>query len=730
MFHYNHFLLIIFLLKYCFTFNNNEQCLIRDTCTNSSLLSPLVYNDEQFIQSRNCFCDSVCQQYGDCCYHTELLTNNYECIDYLLPTINNQILLFNTLSVWMRTKCLSIYIGSQVDIQCRNLNNYTFNDNPILFIPVTSLQTNITYRNYYCAYCNNDVNENIKFWEYKLFCSENNYNKDYLILNNDQEVQYYIHNLTKNCLKTILYPHNQGNLQPSVFIRPCKKSLSPICPSDTPIDLARNCSTFGTAYRYVKNSSIIYHNSYCAKCNHINNSDEITCLDPYIRSSLPVMTLIRIQPLSILFDPNLLQRYLNNNTIPHFIYSVSYNCTKLNEYYDLFQQKCSQITNSTQEFFISMKCLYPIQTLIQSYDKIYYNNGSIYLVNDTILLTKDEYVFISSNVIVFCADRWKNLLEASSIITSSFPIYRNILSVICTSISLGCLLLFGIIFYLIPSLHNLPGKCLLFLSISLFIGQLTFISTSNLTKYNSICFLSAIIIHYFYLSSFIWLLIISIHIHSTFNQQIRQQDKIDKNYRRLIIYNILVFCSTGIIILIGCLIQIISPQSKFSPAYGLIYCSISNINAMIIFFLLPIGCLLIIIIILFLRTLLTIYHSHKIAKLANVTSLSNTKNNNLIFIYARLASLMGIQWILLIFALAIRQTWSWIIFEIINSLPGVFICLGFLSSKRVLNSLKQKVSMKLLIRRSSSQSNTTTTTSTILMSSISPKKNIMKKLRF
>ncbi|CAF1322432.1 unnamed protein product [Rotaria sordida] len=564
MFHYNHFLLIIFLLKYCFTFNNNEQCLIRDTCTNSSLLSPLVYNDEQFIQSRNCFCDSVCQQYGDCCYHTELLTNNYECIDYLLPTINNQILLFNTLSVWMRTKCLSIYIGSQVDIQCRNLNNYTFNDNPILFIPVTSLQTNITYRNYYCAYCNNDVNENIKFWEYKLFCSENNYNKDYLILNNDQEVQYYIHNLTKNCLKTILYPHNQGNLQPSVFIRPCKKSLSPICPSHTPIDLARNCSTF----------------------------------------------------------------------------------------------------------------------------------------------------------------------EASSIITSSFPIYRNILSVICTSISLGCLLLFGIIFYLIPSLHNLPGKCLLFLSISLFIGQLTFISTSNLTKYNSICFLSAIIIHYFYLSSFIWLLIISIHIHSTFNQQIRQQDKIDKNYRRLIIYNILVFCSTGIIILIGCLIQIISPQSKFSPAYGLIYCSISNINAMIIFFLLPIGCLLIIIIILFLRTLLTIYHSHKIAKLANVTSLSNTKNNNLIFIYARLASLMGIQWILLIFALAIRQTWSWIIFEIINSLPGVFICLGFLSSKRVLNSLKQKVSMKLIIRRSSSQSNTTTTTSTILMSSISPKKNIMKKLRF
>ncbi|CAF4831430.1 unnamed protein product, partial [Rotaria sp. Silwood1] len=532
--------------------------------------------------------------------------------------------------------------------------------------------------------------------------------------------------LTKNCLKTIIYPHYQDNFQPSVFIRPCKKSLPPTCPLDTSIDLAQNCSSFGTAYRYVQNSSIIYHNYYCAKCNHINNSDEITCLDPYLRSSLSLLPQIRINPLSILFDPNLLQRYLNNNTIPNFIYSISYNCTKLNEYYDLFEKKCSQITNSNQQFIISMKCSYPIQTLIQSDDKIYYNNGSIYLVNDSILLIKDEYVFISNNVIVFCADRWKNL-ESSLIITPSLPFYRNILSIICTSISLGCLLLFGMIFYLIPSLHNLPGKCLLFLSISLFIGQLTFISASHLTKYNSICFLSAIIIHYCYLSSFIWLLIISIHIHSTFNHQTIQQDKIDKNYPRLIVYNILVCCSTGSIILIACLIQFIIPQSKFSPSYGLIYCSISNINAMIIFFLLPIGCLFIIITILFIKTLLAIYHSHKIAKLVNVTSSSNTINNNLIFIYVRLASLMGIQWFLLIFALIIRQTWSWLIFEIINSLPGVFICFGFLCSKRILNNLKQKISMKLLIRRQSSHSSTTTSTT---LTSTLPKINVMKKFHF
>jgi hypothetical protein len=146
---------------------------------------------------------------------------------------------------------------------------------------------------------------------------------------------------------------------------------------------------------------------------------------------------------------------------------------------------------------------------------------------------------------------------------------------------------------------------------------------------------------------------------------------------------------------------------------------------MIIFFLVPIGGILFIVTILFIKTLLTIYRSHNIAKLANTSSTSNMKDKNLVFVYARLASLMGIQWILLIAALVIRQTWIWIMFEIINSLPGLFICLGFLCSKHVFNSLKEKISMKLIIRRQSSRSNTTT--STILMS---PPVLSTKKFRF
>jgi hypothetical protein len=303
-----------------------------------------------------------------------------------------------------------------------------------------------------------------------------------------------------------------------------------------------------------------------------------------------------------------------------------------------------------------MKCSYPVQTFE---DYLQYNNGSLYLINQSIFLTKDQYIFINDNHIIFCMDQWKQIIRPS------FPFYRNILSIICTSFSLVFLLIFAISFWLISSLHNLPGKCLL--------------------------------------------LIIAIDIHSTFTRQIVQRDSIVDNQFRLFAYHILVWCSTGLIILIACLLQFIRPESNFSPNYGFLFCAISKSHAMILFFLLPIGCLLLTIAILFVKTILAIYHSHQIAKLASVTS-SNTNNHQLVFVYARLASLMGLQWFLLIIALIIRQTWLWILFEIINSLPGVFICLGFLCSQRLWNDIQQR----LMTRRQSSKSHTPSTSLSLM----------------
>lgn len=704
-------LLLSSLLQLSLLLANNDQCSIRDSCSNSSNRSPSIDDDELFIQSRNCFCDSICEEYGDCCDQLNPISTNYQCVDFLLPTMNNKTALFSRLSVWMRTECLPIYRGSQVENFCRNGLNETFNDNPILFIPVTSLRTNITYRNFFCAYCNNDMKKDIQFWEYKPFCYGDGSENSYLTLNSEEQVDYYIHNLTKNCTKkTILYPHERGSSTPSAFIRPCKQSLPSICPIGTPKDLAENCSSFGTAYRYVPRSDMIYRNSYCAQCQAMENLENLTCLDPALRSSTFPMTQIRINPLSILFDPILLQRYLNNQSNSQSIYSMEYNCSKPNELYNLIEKRCSQISQSHSELILSMKCSHLMETSIQSNETISYDNGSLYLINLSVYLSKDQYYHRQNDRILFCGDAWLSTIKPSSI-SLTFPFYRHILSIISTSISLLCLLIFIIIFFLISSLHNLPGKCLLLLSMSLFLGQLTFISISNYPQYHSMCLISSILIHYFYLASFFWLLIISLNIYFAFHQQtLPPLEKTNDENLRFLLHNILVWCSTGVIIFIACLIQFFLPQSTFSPGYGLVFCSISKVNSMILFFLVPIGCSLLIVMILFIRTLVTISRSHQMSKFASVTSSSKQRNRNFAVIYARLACLMGMQWILLIIALIIRQTWSWIIFEIINSLPGLFICMGFLCSKRVFNNFKEKISINSILRPRSSRSNTTTST--------------------
>ena len=672
-------LLLLLLVLFSFVLTNSEFCSMRDTCSNSSHFSPLIYNDEIFIQSRNCFCDSSCRQYDDCCDQSRNAHSHfYQCVDFLSPTMINRTSNFHPLSIWMREQCLHNYQGSPLDLQCRNVHRETFLDNPSLFIPVTSVHTKITYRNYFCAHCNHEVNDQLVFWQLKVFCRTNGSQLD---LKDIEQMDYYIQNLTRNCLKTIHYPHIQGTNEPSVFIRPCKKTLPAICPSGTSIDLARNCSSSSPKYRYDLLTKQIYPNPYCVQCMNRNNHS-ISCLDPIRSSAIPSMSHTRVQPLSILFDPNLLQRYLKSNSSIEFIYSLAYKCRNSNELYDLFRKKCSVMTYSNRERIISMRCQSPIQTW-EKY--LQYPNGSLYLFNQSILLRHDQYVFLSNEHLVFCADQ--------------FPFYRNILSIICTSISLICLVIFMITFCLIPSLQNLPGKSLLSLAISLFFGQLIFITTSNFFRYRSLCFLSAICIHYFYLSSFFWLLIIAIQIHSTFTRQTVEHNQIP----HLSLYHLIVGCLTSFIILIGCLIQLIYPQSNFSPAYGLLFCSISKPYALIIFFLIPIGLSLVLIAGLFFKTILAIFHSHQTAQLAN------PNDRHLVFVYTRLGCLMGLQWILLILALLIQRTWLWLIFEIINSLPGVFICLGFLYSPRIWMEMKEKFSTRWIRRRQSLKSNTIST---------------------
>ncbi|GFQ65766.1 uncharacterized protein TNCT_106541 [Trichonephila clavata] len=132
----------------------NFTCNYQNNCTEAR---PIGRDD---LYSYKCMCDHHCVTYGACCLDSEFRTqvNNghnsgvkVNCIDTYGA---------NSRSVYMVDNCKT---PGTIKYLCAN-NGEAWND-PFLLIPVTSKVSNITYKNYYCAVCNenSDTNQFI-FW--------------------------------------------------------------------------------------------------------------------------------------------------------------------------------------------------------------------------------------------------------------------------------------------------------------------------------------------------------------------------------------------------------------------------------------------------------------------------------------------------------------------------------------------------------------------------------------
>ena len=111
----------------------------------------------------------------------------------------------------------------------------------------------------------------------------------------------------------------------------------------------------------------------------------------------------------------------------------------------------------------------------------------------------------------------------------------------------------------------------------------------------------------------------------------------------------------------------------------------------------------------FTRTVIVIRQIDHETELARCATGGNDRSRA--FLYFRLVFLMGLHWIFLIIFIIFKQDILWLLFDIINSLPGLFIAIGFLRKQTSLADIKTK------IRSSQSQlsslgigSNTITTT--------------------
>jgi hypothetical protein len=612
-------------------------------------------------ESGNCFCDN-CDKFNDCCHDFINVTSNelykYEC-NVKIETYHH---------IYSISKCDVNWPNDEIRKKCNIVLNEDFTVNNFFTqIPVYSFAKNFTYKNIFCAKCNNESIKNLKPFNLttefpKSFDEEKSYTLEDCFINKSL-CSFKYSAPSQNILKTL---------------RNCINSIKN-CPENITGDLAGKCLNH-TAYRYYFNDLTgveVYKNKYCAKCNGINES--------LLECGYSLNRGMFLHSMQLLFDLS----ELNGNI--HVAFSI----------------KNQSLLNT--DLAIDRKC----------------NNSSTDIVDK--IICSDDFEEFSKN---------KTDISTGDLIKSYLTFCGNIISIVSLVILL-------IIYTVLKNLRNLAGKMLMSLCGALLFAQSFFLISMHVSKDSldikivknfTVCYLFGVLTHYFYLTYFAWSNIMSYDLFKVLNiYSMRNNDKsISTNVFKK--YSIYAWGSPVIVITILLLTQI-----SREKLYGFNVCFLTYKIDLLIFFIVPISCILISNLIFFIVSIISIRKVDKTSNLylkktdsndlnnnnTNVSlldrtesetdqaigvssklqtkkmvtpKLSNTNNEKTkqtsfqkqrLILFAKLFVLMGISWISCVLNSFYKDTFIWFILILINSLQGFLIFLTIIFNRQTIKEMKQ-----------------------------------------
>lgn len=257
----------------------NAMCAPKDTCVSDK--RPRL-DDTSDWKDRNCFCDDLCAEYGDCC----LDANAYNPEEQVTSTDNYQCVKLKQFGeLYMKGTCMSGWEDQEVASTCSSGSSHPkgVGRDPMSQLPVTSLHTAVTYTNFYCAVCNNDSTA-LEMWKPRLECPTlasyasrfRNLTKEYVASNlvfNDDYWGLYVDDNGVDVFHTcFIYPVLPETVPH--MVRKCKQMTKTCASNWTDAAVEDLCHSY-TAVVY--NFDQAFRNTHCARCNHVP-LENITCL--------------------------------------------------------------------------------------------------------------------------------------------------------------------------------------------------------------------------------------------------------------------------------------------------------------------------------------------------------------------------------------------------------------------------------------------------------------------
>ncbi|KAH3800157.1 hypothetical protein DPMN_153785 [Dreissena polymorpha] len=260
----------------------------------------------------------------------------------------------------------------------------------------------------------------------------------------------------------------------------------------------------------------------------------------------------------------------------------------------------------------------------------------------------------------------------------------GILSLACMIISVTCLLITLVTYFLFNELRTQPGINNMGLSISLIIAQVLFQfgkeQHANVPSWA--CELIGALVHFFWLLVIFWMNICCLHMFRAFTTM--QASSFKQSYVwKTCVYTVYTFVGSLLFVAINITVTVVN-TSNADVGYGEGKCYISMLEMVGYTFSLPV--LLIILSNLAMFCIVIV----KIKRNPTVQSSAKSKRNYLT-IFAKLSTLTGLSWIFgFIYTYTGLPVFEYL-FIILSNGQGVFIFISFVCSKRVYTLYKMKL---------------------------------------
>ncbi|XP_076312276.1 uncharacterized protein LOC143225922 [Tachypleus tridentatus] len=712
----------------------------------SCLNSCLTYNSgnsNNTSTSESCYCDNECAVYRDCCLDAKTVRQQpqdspWHCISKDEYT-----------GVFLRATCKPKWQGDQmIRKSCEN----TISDDqydPIRHLPVTNPNTGVTYRNYYCAICNDDTSYDMVLWKLLLKCPFLNF---YIIYRQNLTFEYVRDNLEYHDSKWGIWLDGDDDklrfydcsvkfqmpddLTPN--LRPCVRNLISECAWNWNIsDVKEKCSYYTSVVYHEDNA---YRNVHCALCNHVNLS-ELSCskiesnivmyrtfyprafsmlldvnehsgsvvgtvtlcrngeiFDPFFRKCRNIVcgfswyepqngkcVALKAQPSST-FDQNSVTTTMISET------DVNNDCFTTNV---TLKNRCTSLHQNNSEIASKLPPATTNQSIVYGTDflsciKVSFDEDEYILLNNqSVYIPKYEHVYNKSSYVIHKRSLLvcAHYLNQSSVHEGKFSIYMGYVTIIGLGISIICLFLHFVVFLMISDLHNLSGRNLVSLASALFCAYFCFVVGQLNILSPLACTVVAILTYYFFLASFLWMNALAFDVWSTLRSATQELRVSSGNkWPKFIGYSLYSWLSPVILVILSTIIeQLEYVPENYKPGFGIYQCWFGHKRALSLFFAAPLGLVMLANMIFFVWSARMI-----VTTSSNITKNQMKSNRKNFRLYSRLALLMGLTWIIGLLAGYIDIEVLWYLFIFFNTLQGLFIFIAFSCIPKVRTSLQQR----------------------------------------